>query len=46
MNKNKYGIKIVISLFLLGTLLALPGCGTVIDTSDKLKVIEVNLSHL
>jgi len=42
MNRNEYVIKIVISIFLLGTVLALPGCGTDIDTSDKLKVVEIN----
>ena len=42
MNKNKCGIKKAISIFFLGLILVLPGCGTEIDTSDKLKVVEIN----
>lgn len=42
MDKKNTVLKVVIILCFLALTMVLPGCGTVIDISDKLKVVEIN----
>lgn len=42
MNEKKYGTGIKIRIFILVTMLALLGCDMAVETSDKLKAIEIN----